>query len=395
MNDPKLSSHDLKLQNIQQTYKTMFKFAQQAERDGKEGKAASFYTLAGTAAASSYSNDQALECFARALTFTHESSLGERFVLLLSRERIYALTGATEKQASDLASLEMIANFIDDDMYRAEVAARQAAWREATGDLAGAVTVASMATRLAQLTNLPLAEAMARLAWGRALIRQSYYPQAQNQLDRAFLLAESAGDKGLMAAIERFRGVLANDRAQVLLAQMAYQRSLRLYRELGDRQGQLHVHSNLAHILQNQGQLALARAHWEENLGLFRSLGDAEGSLRTLVNLAASSCDVGMYGEAEKYAEQALAAARESQIVIGECFAHLNLGLSAHYQGRNETSAAENRLAGDIALQLGSSRLQAHALSVLGHALVELEQFDEAEQVVLGGSSHLETVGFT
>ena len=366
--------------NQTQSSATLHRLARQAEQNGKRTQAAHFYRLAGVAAAGLYDNDTALECYSRALALVPQTALAERFTLLLARERLYALTGSTKKQAEDLTSLEMIADILNEDMFRAQVAARQATWREATGDLAGAVTVASMATRLAQLTDHPLAEAMARLAWGRALIRQSHYRQAQDQLDRALTLARQVGDKALSATIERFRGVLAYDRAQMAAAKTAYQHALTLYKEVGDRQGQLHIHSNLGQILQAQGRLAQARAHWQESLTLFRELGDAEGSLRTLINLAAASNDVGLYDEARNYAQQALQEADRSKMIIGECFAHLNLGLAAHYLGENEASAAENTSALALAQQLGSQRLQAHAQSVLGHALVELEQFSAAEE---------------
>lgn len=373
---PKLSVPD----NQPQSSAMLHRLARQAEQNGTHTRAAHFYKLAGAASAVQYENETALDCYNRALALVPQTALAERFALLLARERLHALTGATKEQAEDLTSLEMIADILNEDMFRAQVAARQAIWREATGDLAGAVTVASMATRLAQLTDHPLAEAMARLAWGRALIRQSHYRQAQDQLDRALTLARQVGDKALSATIERFRGVLAYDRAQMATAQAAYQHALTLYKEVGDRQGQLHIHSNLGQILQARGRLAQARAHWQESLTLFRELGDAEGSLRTLINLAAASNDVGLYDEARNYAQQALHEARQSKMVIGECFAHLNLGLAAHYQGQHDLSATENRAALELAQQLGSQRLQAHAQSVLGHALVELKQFSAAEE---------------
>jgi tetratricopeptide (TPR) repeat protein len=361
-------------------YEAFLQLAERTEDSGRSSRAANFYRLAGEAAAAEFHNEIALDCFTRALGYTLESALVERFGLLLARERLLALKGATLEQSHDLAALETIANLLNEDMYRAQVAARQAAWREATGDLAGAVTVASMAARLAELADLPQAEALARSAWGRALTRQSHYRQAQEQLDRALLMAHKHGDKALEAAVERHRGVLAYDRAQMDKAGMAYRRALSLYRDIGDRRGQIHVHSNLGQIHQVRGQLTDARRHWVESLELFRQLGDAEGSLRTLVNLAASSCDYGQYDEARVYAQQALHEAKKSNIPIGSCFAHLNLGLATHYQGENQLSVSENRAAYQIAIDLGSQRLQAHALSVQGHALVELEQFSAAEE---------------
>ena len=361
-------------------YQAMLNLAQRAEESHNPAKAANFYKLAGEAAAAGYNNDAALDCFSKALSHTLESDPVERFALLLARERLLALKSATDEQGQDLAALETIANLLNEDVYRAEVAARQAAWREATGDLAGAVTVASMAARLAQLANLPRAEALARAAWGRALTRQGHYRQAQEQLDCALLMAHRHGEKALEAAVERHRGVLANDRAQTETAELAYRRALTLYREVGDRRGQIHVHGNLGQIHHVRGQLTQARQHWQESLTLFRQLGDTEGSLRTLVNLAASSCDFGQYDQARLYAQQALVEANRSKIRIGACFAHLNMGLASHYQGENQLSVDENQAAYEIASELGSQRLQAHALSVQGHALVELEQYGAATE---------------
>ena len=358
----------------------LFNRAQASEQAGHMAKAAHFYKLAASAAATVYDNDLARTCLNKALALTSDNNLTERFNLLLARERHLALLGQTHAQADDLAALELIANWLDEDAYRAQVAARQAAWREATGDLAGAVTVASMAARLAQLAHLPLAEALARAAWGRALTRQAHYRQAQTQLDQALALAQAHQDKALMALIEHHRGVLAYDRVQLDQAQSSYDHALALYRELGDRQGQIHIHGNLGHIHQAHGRLTQARQHWEESYTLFQELGDAEGSLRTLINLAAASSDVGQYEQARGYAEKALALAERSGIVIGQCFAQLNLGLITHYLGQHEASVAANRTAHQLASELGSQRLQAHALAVLGHALVGQEQFSAAEE---------------
>ena len=358
----------------------LFNLAEAHELGGKARAAARFYHLAAKQAAASYANDEALKCCDRAMALTPDSNLVERFKILRDRESLLALLGDSEARAADLAEMERLADSINDDAFRAQVAARQAAWREAIGDLPGAITVASMATRLAQLADLPESEADARAAWGRALMRQSHYRLAEQQLNKAIRVAEATGNLQLMANIFRYQGILAQDRNRFEQAEHAYNRALSLYQKLGDRQGQTNIHNNLGLVLHFGGYVTAAWRHWQEALDLFRELGDAEGVLRTLVNLGAASSDVGQYEEARLYLAEAIVKAQKSKVAMGEFFGRQNLGLVAHYQSQNETSAAEMRAAHQLAIQIGSQRLIAHALAGLGHALVELNQLKAADE---------------
>ena len=367
-------------QEITTFHNHLKQLAELQESASNTEKAARFYRMAGEQAASVFANDDAGFCLDKALSLTPLTAQDERFKITLTRERIFALTGDTDAQSKTLANLESLANNLNDDSSRAIVAARQAAWRESTGDLAGAITVATMATRLAQLAKLPAAEAAARAAWGRALTRQSHYKMAQSQLDRALALSQQVSDRALEADIERYRGILAHERGRFADALEANNTALVHYVALRNAQGQIHIRNNLAIIHQARGRLKDARRHWEEARRLFLELGDAEGSLRTLINLGAASSDVGHYEEAERYLAEAIVQAQQIKLPIGECFARQNMGLVAHYQGKHQLSADENRAAHQIALKMGNQRLQAHALSSLGHALVALEQFAAADE---------------
>ncbi len=347
--------------------------AERAAAAGDRGQAGRLYLMAGQAAARQFANDQARAFFDQALAHLPDTDPRQRIQLLFAREQLLSRLGQTDAQAADLAALEALVTAQGSDAQRALVAARQAVWREATGDLAAAVTVAGMAARLALLAGSPQAEATARLAWGRALLRQSHYPEAGVQLKRALVLSRAAGDERLAADCLRFQGVLANDQGRYAEAVAAYRQAEALYEQMGDRQGRAHIHNNLGHIHLAQGKIMAAQRHWEEARGLYQELGDAEGLLRTAVNLGAASGDVGQYDAARTYHEDALVQAERLNSPFGECMTRLNLGLVAHYQERNQDAVTQLTAAHAIAMTMGSERLQGHALAVLGHAYLALD----------------------
>ncbi len=347
-------------------------------RRGDERRAARFYRQAGRQAQAAGARAEAVMLFSHALQHTPDSALADRFELLIERERLLGLLGRTEAQARDLAALEALAERLGEDGQRARIATRQAAWRLSSGDLSAAVTIGQLAARLAQRHDRPDVAAEACTVWGHALLRQGDYPGAARRLEQALSLARVSADRALQADAARLLGALSNEQGRYAAARAHYAVAADLYRQLGDRQGQAQVLVNVGHTHQAQGEIVAARSVWEEARAILGENGDFEGRLRVLINLGVASGDVGQYEAALSYHESALEQAQAAGLGLGELFARLNLGLIYHYLGANESAVAHLQTALDLGQQMGSRRLQAHALSVLGHVLVELDRPAEA-----------------
>jgi DNA-binding SARP family transcriptional activator len=145
--------------------------------------------LAGEQAASQSANTEAIYHFSRALELPPETDYVARYELLLAREKVYDLLGAREAQVRDLASLNELANDLDDDARRAVVALRQANYGVVTGDFQEAIEAAQEAIRLSKAVHDLGSEATGLLEWGRTLLLLGDAEAARPQLEQALLVA--------------------------------------------------------------------------------------------------------------------------------------------------------------------------------------------------------------
>ncbi len=349
-------------------FETVAALAAQEAAAGHDAQAARLFRLAGEAALSRTDHAAALRYLGEALARTPESWPGERFDLLLAREGIYALQGDQALRRADLASLEQLAETLEDDACRAQVTVRQAEYRIAVGDYDGALTLAQLALRLGRLVDSAPLQAAARLAAGTALLRQGNYTPAQRHLDRAHALA--APGSRLEADVLRGQGLLAINRGQLARAQTALRRARDLYRALGDRHGESTCLNNLGHLAYNTKRFAAAECHWEEALAAYQAMDDRQGRAMVLVNMGALFMDIGAYDRAGELLEEALALCRHIRSRYGEGLALLNLGLVHHYLDRQAQAAHCGHEALELAREIGSRRLEGYAQIPLGHALL-------------------------
>lgn len=364
-----------------QKYNYLADLAQSYAQAGKSSQAARFYRMAGDKAAAEYANDDALAFYEQALTLTADANPHERFRILLAREQLHGLIGQVEAQRQELKSLEALANYLNSDGMRGEVAIRQANYQASQGYYGSALTLTQLAARLAHHISATQIEADAYLTMGNILTRQGNYEAAASRFREALTLANQAQARLLQADIYRGMGVLANERRQFAEAAQYYEQALSRYEEQGNKLGRTHVLNNLGHIEQLQGRLTKALTYWEEAQTLFHGLGDREGQVRVLVNLSTIYMDTGQYAQAQQHNEEALQICRDIKLLIGQCFALLNLGLTAHYQNQDKQAVAHLQEALQLAEMMESKQLEASALGMLGHAFTALGNIAEADRV--------------
>jgi predicted ATPase len=387
---------------------------------GVEEKALHYLHRAGEQAAERFANAEAVTYFSRALDLTPEDDLGERYALLLAREKVYAVQGAREAQHRDLAALKESAEVLDDDRRRAEVALRQAHYAKVTGDYPAAVTAAQVTIGLAQAAQDVHSEAMGYLQWGQALFRQGEYETARPQLEGALALARAASLRQVEAGSLQSLGIISSIQGDYTGARAYYEQALRICREIGDRrgesrslntlglisldygnyagakayfeqalrtfrqigfrQGESTVLSNLGIDSANQGDYARAKAYFEQSLAIKREIGDREGDGIGLINLGEISRQLGDYSGARAYSEQALRVLREIGQRQREGLTLSNLGLLSHHLGDDEAAREYGQQALVAAQNLGDRDIQGHALTHLGHALTGLDHLAKAAE---------------
>jgi adenylate cyclase len=352
-------------------------------------KAVRYLRRAGEQAAAQYANDEAVSYLSRALALAPRSDLVERYAALRVRERVYDIQGQREAQGDDLAELAELAVALDERQplaigsRQAEVALRQAACAEVTGEYQAAIATAERAIGLAQAAQDTASEAAGSLAWGRVLCRQGDYGAARSQIERAVALARDAGLRQEEAESLRNLGIVSARSGDYAQAGSHFAEALQLYREIGDRKGQSSAVNALGAVYAEQGDFGKARDYFEEALQVYRRMGDRWGEGAALGNVGQLCADLGNYAQARDCLQQSLEICRDIDDREGEGAILTNLGVIAGEQGDHGASKRYFEQAVSILREIGHRRVEGFALGGLG--LVHLRLGDYA-----GARAHLE-----
>lgn len=354
--------------------------AQRYEKTSEKEKAARFYRLAGQYAFDSYQTEAAVEHFSNAITLTPGSQQETRFALMTSLERALAFSGSLDVRSENLVEMSALADMIDSDAKRAEVAVRLALFKLDNGDNQDVISIARLAIRLAQIAASHSIEAELLLVWGRALQRKGDYLAAQSKFQKSLVLAKQHDAKAVEADSYRYLGVVEEESGSYIAAAGLYNKALALYNALNDRRGSSDILNNLGKVAYDQGEYTAALQQWDQAKPSYLATGDKPGLCRLLVNQSAICMDMGDYARSVAYAEEALTLCQEISLRFGECLAVINLALGHLYQSNLDEAARHAQHAQTIALEIDSKRLQGFAHGTMGRLFVAQERFDEAAE---------------
>jgi len=341
-------------------------------RAGDPERARYYARLAGEQAATQFANTEAVNYFSHALDLTPETDHAERYTLLLAREKVYDVQGARESQTQDLAALHALAEVLDDDRRRAEVALRWTNYAYVTGDYRAAISAAWAAIRLAQAAQDVGSEAAGYLHWGRALRRQGIYKVARHRLEQALSLSKTAGSRRVEADSLRNLGGVSLDQGDYVGPKAYLEQALRIFHEIGDRRGESAVLNNLGAVSAEQADYARAKAYFEQALRIYREIGDRWGEGVTLSNLGSQvSRHLSDYATAQAYCEQALGICRAIGDREGEAFALYNLGVASQGMYDYAGARAYEEQALRIFREIGYREGEGAALAYLGHVTAD------------------------
>ena len=347
-------------------------------------KAVRWHRLAGERARTVYAHADAVAHYTQAL-----AALGKlpaprdllcEYDLRLARESAYDLAGERRAQAEDLQALEALADALDDDERRAEVALRQAGYANATGDLPAAIAASQRAIALAQARNDAGREAAGYLQWGQALNNQGASAAARTPLGAAVSIAHRQGFLSAEAEGLRLLGSTHWCLGDYDQAGVYYARSLEICRRIGDRRGERMALNNLGLVRVQAGRHDLATAHFEQALAIAREIGDPWGESKALTNLANVSMAMGNFTQATALARQALEISRQVGARSNEGVLLLYLGNLALRQGDCAAAGAHAEEALAILRRIGDRRLEGAALNNLGEIALCAGRYTQALQ---------------
>jgi predicted ATPase len=163
--------------------------------------------------------------------------------------------------------------------------------------------------------------------------QRGHATEGRRWLQRAMDLA--SGDGGApLAKVAHGLGVLMDQQGEPDAARRLFERSLAIWRELGDRGQQARQLNSLGITYRHLGQLATARAFLEEAVALNRETGDMARLADSLANLGQLESSLGRWDRAMEVIQEALVLDRQYGSPYGVAVDQHSLALATLRAGR-------------------------------------------------------------
>ncbi|MEJ2738109.1 MAG: tetratricopeptide repeat protein, partial [Anaerolineae bacterium] len=345
---------------------------------GRTEEAAVYLRRAAEQAAAAYANAEAASYYTRALELTPADQAEARYEMLLAREGLHELLGATEERGQDVAALEALAEELDRAQgqagrsRRAEVALRRAAYERWSGNNEPAFAAERAALRLAHQAQDVAVEAEARRVRGGVLNHEGKYREARQQFERALALARQCGTRRVEAgSLSGLGWVLwhsdPGDSSATLTALASFwEDALELYRQSGYRRGEAETLNDLGYLFYGWGDLPRASTYYERARDIYREIGDRLGEAGVLAHLGWLYRGQDNSAGGWDLIEQAAAIRKELGGPLGEALSQGTIGNILTGQGLYTQGEDRLRQAVRAFREAGDRRQEGFALLHLG-----------------------------
>jgi predicted ATPase/DNA-binding CsgD family transcriptional regulator/Flp pilus assembly protein TadD len=176
-------------------------------------------------------------------------------------------------------------------------------------------------------------------------------------------------------------GWIAEPQGDYERARLAYEESLGLYREAGDRRGVANALGDLGSLALDRGDYERATSLLEESLALYRELGESEGIIGILDSLGVLASARGDSERSAVYFREALVLSRGTGNVRRTAVSMGNFGITTLVHGDPEQATALLEESLDLFRQIGDG--QNIAIGLIHAALAALAGGDHSRVLVL------------
>ena len=330
--------------------------AEHFERAGDAPNACEYFARAAVHAAGRYAHAAVLGYAGRALALLGADPASEammmRWRLLDVRERTLDLQGRRTEQHADIDALHHLAEALDDDTRRAEVAWRRSDFALRTADFRAMESAAREAMALAQRAGAVALglRAQQRLAVALSMLGD---PVAGRAIAADNLAAARAlGLRGAEALALSALASITNEQEDWMGTLDALQQKVVVERELGNRRAACTTLINLGSAWLELGERSQARRHLQEGLRLARDVGDRATECYPLLRLSVLALRDGDATAALEQALSALEIAVAMRDALLEANALCRVGDAHLALGRHDAAAASFERAHDTAVAL-------------------------------------------
>jgi tetratricopeptide (TPR) repeat protein len=351
------------------------------ERAGDAASAVDFHARAAEHALGRLAHDSVTAHVGRALALLPEAArkgddpaaLRLRWRLLSARGRTLYLQSRRDELAADLAGLAEVADALDDDGRRAEVAYRRGVFQHRLCDWRAMAAAASESAACAErASDEPLRwRAMNQLAIARLF--QGEVEPARELATACLAAARRLGLRDLEPHVLNTLGNAAAIQHDLMAANDYCRQSLQLCREAGDRINECIAQSNLGVSLLLMGELAQARQDLDEALRMMRANGDRVMEANALQRLSGLALWEGDAPRSRELARAALDTAVAARAREFEAFALLRLGRAEAALGATAAAREAFAQAQSVGQAIG---LQVERDAIAGLAAVALDEGD-------------------
>ena len=366
--------------------------AEHFERAGDHANACEYLARAAEHAAGRFAHEAALAYVANALELANENDgPGNpllRWRLHEVRERTLELQGKRAEQQAAIDTMQSLADVLDDDNRRGEVAWRRSRIALRNADFHTMESNARQAMALAERTGALELRLLAQQGLANALAKLGDIDAARQLAHDGLATARSLTLRRLEALFLNTLTVIASVQDDLIVHLEMNRQELEVDRVLGDRRLEAVALINLGLAWLNLGERTQARRNLEEGLGLARTIGYHAAEPYPLTSLSHLALQQGEDSLALAHAQTALdiaVAVQDSYVQMGALF---RLGNAELALGRHAAAAAAFERSHAVALAIDDG--QKHDAAA-GLARVALARGDIADAMtaVEGLLAHL------
>ena len=218
--------------------------------------------------------------------------------------------------------------------------------------------------------------------YSRCLFRQSNFAGTIRIARQSLQMARTLSDKKTEALSLMFLGMCTAGQGRVDESIPFLERSLALYRALGDKIGQANVQASiLGSLADNRRSPERAGAVIRESLQLNRELGNLSGIADSLTTLARSTIWNGDFSSPAAWLEEALSIARQIGDQTTEVYALLTLGVLAYWQVNYDQAHAYCKDVIRLSERLGMYTTDAWARVFMAYTFLQEGEIQQARQL--------------
>ena len=306
--------------------------AEHFDRAGIADQAMHYWLLAAEDASRRNSDSAALAHTDRALALDDGTDLQRQVRLHRVRANVAERSGDAAATAIETTILGSLADRLDDDVLRLEVA-KHVMWRCILDThFEDAVTLGEQ--RLAQAAGLsPVDAGRVHNVMFIALSRLGRFDDALAHAHKGLECAQAAGDLNTEGAIHNNLGVNHQHDHRELQAQACFQRAMAAYNAAGSRYGAVTVQVNQAESEMQLGRFAQARDMQLRTLQDCQDIGHRRMEAMAQANLSLYRCELGDFSGALDSALQGLRLAQSTGDRWAQAFAHGGTHRAAYAMG--------------------------------------------------------------